>query len=634
VDAVEEIKSRIGIDDVVGRYVDLKRSGASLKGLCPFHQEKTPSFYVTPARGTYHCFGCGKGGDIFQFLIEVEHLTFPEALQRLADQAGVRLEERDDKKPSLKKQLYAANDAALAFFRECLAGNRGARARTYLEERRFDQQAIELFDLGYAPDERDALVQHLRRQGFEERIILSAGLAFQSDEGDALRSRFRGRLMFPIRDQSGKVSGFGGRTLGDAQPKYLNSPQTEIFDKSSVLYGVHRAADAIRKAGRSVLVEGYLDAVRAHRAGFAWTVASLGTAVTVPQLTALSRLADTVVIALDPDPAGQSAAARAAITARNEVARSRVRAAGGSGAVDLRVARLPAGLGDPDEFIRDHPEQWEPTIDHSIPVFEFFFRQKIESYDRSAETWRQQALDELVPAILSLNSTVERAQRLAELAHEVGIDPKVLELGLPRARPERRDRRTSALRAEESQERVRATTTRQLVKDPVIAAERALLSLLLSVVVVPSDAVQLLRDLTIDELQHRQILEAILQWAESGGYDYEFLRETIPQGLRDRADELRASYQAPTDLVPPSVNIAYHLARLRAVRLRSEVEQLHEAMAHMDPDEMVSATQLLGRLYDEREKVDVSLDQLSKSLLRAAGGGPDQGTMLQDSGRL
>src|SRR5947209_15702706 len=326
VDPVEEIKSRLPIEDLVGRYVDLKRSGASFKGLCPFHQEKTPSFYVNPARGSYHCFGCGKGGDLFSFLMETEHLQFREALEQLAEQTNVQLPDREQARPSLKGKLFEVNEAAARFFADQLQTGAGKRALAYLTERHFGQDAIRLFGLGYAPDSREALLTHLCAAGHDERILLSAGLVLQDDVAGRLRDRFRGRLMFPIRDASGRISGFGGRILGDSQPKYLNSPQTEIFDKSGVLYGVNLAADALRKEKRAVLVEGYLDAVRAHIAGFSWTVASLGPAVTPAQLTTLSRLAPVVILALDPDPAGQAAAARTAIAALAEVTRSRGRA--------------------------------------------------------------------------------------------------------------------------------------------------------------------------------------------------------------------------------------------------------------------------------------------------------------------
>jgi len=261
VDAPEEIKSRLAIEDVVQRYVDLKRSGSSYKGLCPFHGEKTPSFYVTPSRGMYKCFGCGKSGDIFTFVEEIERVDFPEALRRLADQAGVQLPDRTERAPSLKKRLYEANEAAANFFSEVLGSSQGERARSYLHERAFEAGASQAFALGYAPAGRDHLYDRLHAAGFEDRLLVAAGLTFQDDVNEKPRDRFRARVMFPIRDASGRVLGFGGRTLTDDQPKYLNSPQTEVFDKSSVLYGIQIASAGIRESKSAVLVEGCLDAI-------------------------------------------------------------------------------------------------------------------------------------------------------------------------------------------------------------------------------------------------------------------------------------------------------------------------------------------------------------------------------------
>jgi DNA primase len=327
----------------------------------------------------------------------MERIDFPEALKRLAEQAHVQLPDRADAKPSLKNRLYEVNEAAEAFFSACLRSDGGVRARAYLEKRQFGPEAIDLFALGYAPAGREVMATALRAKGFDDRILLAAGLVYPEENGGKLRDRFRARLIFPIRDASGKVVGFGGRTLGDEQPKYLNSPQTEIFDKSSVLFGIHRAAAGIREAKRAVLVEGYLDAIRAHLGAYSNTVASLGTSVTVPQLSALSRLTDTVILALDPDLAGQAAAARTAITALAELTRSRGRHAGDAGTVELRIATLPDGTGDPDELIRDHPQRWEAALDASVPAFEFFFDTTVRSLDKNSERWKQEAIDRLLP---------------------------------------------------------------------------------------------------------------------------------------------------------------------------------------------------------------------------------------------
>lgn len=623
---VEEIKSRLSIEDVVGRLVDLKRSGASYKGLCPFHQEKTPSFYVTPSRGTYHCFGCGKGGDLFSFVMETERLSFPEALRKLADQAGVDLPEREQKAPSLKRQLYAANEAAAHFFLETLRGARGSSARQYLQERRLDAAAVEAFDLGYAPPSRDELARHLRQAGFDDRILLAAGLILQDESGGQARDRFHGRLMFPIRDASGKISGFGGRTLRDAQPKYLNSPQTEIFDKSASLFGIHRAVDAMRASRRAVLVEGYFDAIRAQISGYPYVVASLGTAVTSQQLMALSRLTDTVILALDPDAAGQSAAARTSLAALAEVTRARGRATGAAGALDLRVARLPSGGGDPDELIRDRVDLWEAALAGAVSAFEFYFRQTLASLDRNTEDWRQTAIDRLLPIIQQFaGSAGWQAEWVERLASETGVDPRILQRSMPSAgsgAPEpRRTGRMRGPRTRETEARsvVSETTARAVTADPALAVERALVALLLTLVVVPDEAARILESTPMDYPVHRAIVDALLRWRANGNFDYEMFRETLPEDVRPAAGELRALEPPPPDDGKVSVAVAYHLARLRQFRVQAQLSRVRDALQDIDPGDRQGTVESLAVLMSERLKIEEELERLSRQAVQSSG---------------
>jgi DNA primase len=616
VDPVEEIKSRLPIEDLVGRYVDLKRSGASYKGLCPFHQEKTPSFYVNPARGSFHCFGCGKGGDVFSFLMDMERLHFREALERLAEQANVQLPEREQARPSLKGKLFEVNEAAAAFFAEQLQGSGGRRARDYLAERRFGEEAVRLFGLGFAPDSREALLGHLRVAGFEDRILLSAGLVLQDDVAGRLRDRFRGRLMFPIRDASGRISGFGGRILGEGQPKYLNSPQTEIFDKSGVVYGVHLAAGAMRKEGRAVLVEGYLDAVRAHLGGFASTVASLGTAVTPAQLTTLSRLAPAVILALDPDPAGQAAAARTALTALAEVTRNRGRAEGQAGAVDLRVAVLPPDAGDPDELIRDDPQRWQSVLDASIPAFDFYYDRAMRGLDRSGETWRQEAIDRLLPLIQQFaESAGWQAKWIERLARDTEIDPHALERTMPAAGSG--PRRSTPRRPAAGGEVASSTTARGLAADPALTVEEALLALLLHLVIVPEDARVELDGLTLERPEHQAILAAVLAWSESGNYEYELLRDTIPEPMRDLADRLNQRATPLPEDGKVGIALALHVARIERFRTLAQLTRAGQALGDVDIEGQAEAVAAVGRLTTRLNELERRLEDLSKRFQQA-----------------
>lgn len=638
-DAVEEIKDRLPIEDLVGRYVDLKRSGASYKGLCPFHQEKTPSFYVSPARRSYHCFGCSRGGDVLSFMMEMERLSFPEALKQLAAQTGVSLPEREAARPSLRGRLYEANGAAAAFFRAVLDSGAGERARRYLEQRSFGGDATEQFGLGYAPDSWDALLRHLRGAGFDDRVLLAAGLIRQDDSGRT-RDGFRNRLMFPIRDAGGKVIGFGGRILGEGQPKYLNSPQTEIFDKSGVLFGIDRAQDAIRQAGKAVLVEGYLDAIRAHTAGYAYTVASLGTAITAQQLTALSRLTDTVIVALDPDPAGQSAAARTSLATLAEVTRSRGRAAGESGAVDLRVARLPADAGDPDEVIRDHPETWDEAIEHSIPAFDFYFERVMAGLDRDSASWRQEAMDQLLPLLqqfAGLPGTAGwQAMWVQRLAAETDIDAGAIQRSLPGAKtsaPGRSSRRTPAKARDDERQVVSGTTTRALATDPAADVEKGLVALLLQMLVLPSDTVQTLQEITFNQSEHRTIVQHLVTWRETGNYDYEMFRETLPEDVRTHADGLRKGIvPLPAD-GKFSVAVALYGTRLRHLRILAQLARSTQFLADVSSEDRNTAAATVAQLLSERLETERSLDRLMQLVVQSTAAAPAaQGTMDQDSG--
>jgi DNA primase len=633
-DATEEIKSRLSIEDVVGRYVDLKRSGASLKGLCPFHQEKTPSFIVSPSRGTFHCFGCQRGGDVFTFLMELEHLTFPDALKRLADQAGVDLPERRVDAPSLKAQLQAANAAAATVFTELLLSSPGERARTYLKSRSFGRDAVDLFGLGYAPAGREMVLERLREQGFEDRVLLAAGLAVQDEVGGSLRDRFRARLMFPIRDAGGKVSGFGGRALDDdQQPKYLNSPQTELFDKSAVLFGIHLAADSIRKEGRAVLVEGYLDAVRAQLAGHQNTVASLGTAVTTAQLEILSRSTQTVILALDPDPAGQTAAARTAINALAEATQRRGRQPGSAGALDLLIARLP-DQRDPDELVQADPELWTSTLSRAIPAFDFYFEQTLRGLDRSTEAWRQEAIDRLLPLVQRFATSAGwQAIWMQRLSQATGVDVQALARAMPSSRPSSRPhiRPESNGPAKTVPE---STTSRALTADPVAEFEEALLALLLQVVVIPRDSGELLGDATFERPEHRALLDAVLAWRTTENYDYEMLRETVPPDLIELADRLHALNAPLPEDGKVTVAVAFHLARIRQYRVLARLERTRQLLDELPLEDRAAALNTIAGLMNEKRTVDEDLNRLSRLALQSTRSGIDQGTIVQDSGKL
>ncbi|MDR1137486.1 MAG: DNA primase [Synergistaceae bacterium] len=353
---VIEIKSRIDIVDIISGYVDLKRAGNSLVGLCPFHSEKTPSFHVLPDRQSYHCFGCGKGGDIFDFVMETEGLDFKETLALLAERAGVQLSWTGGEKisNSTAKDVRGALEAAKIFFRSSFEGPGGEAARAYLDRRRLSGDDAAKFEIGWSPQSWDSLSRHLVSAGFGDSEILEAGLVVKSDNG--MYDRFRGRVIYPINDDSGRVSGFGGRILDGEGAKYVNSPEGPLFNKRRTLFLMDRAKRAARDSGRIILVEGYMDAIRAHMSGFTETVASLGTSLTEEQAALIKRFTELCYIAYDSDGAGQEASIRGMYILQRH-------------GIDVRVVSLPENL-DPDDFLskEDGAEKFEHALKKALPL--------------------------------------------------------------------------------------------------------------------------------------------------------------------------------------------------------------------------------------------------------------------------
>ena len=354
---LDEIRVGVDIVDLVGRFVNLKKAGQNWKGLCPFHAEKTPSFMVNPQKGIFHCFGCGVGGDAFGFIMRQDRLSFPEAVRTLAKTVGVALpEERGPRPDSGREELYRVMDLAGRFYADTLWKAAGERAREYLSQRSIDPEIARRFGLGYAPEGWDTLLGFMRAQGVAVEALETTGLVVRRESGSGHYDRFRGRLMFTIRDVQGRVVAFGGRGFGDEQPKYLNSPETPLYTKGNLLYALDLARDAMRERNRALLVEGYVDCLMAHQHGFTETVAALGTAFTPAQLAALKRYCEEVVTFFDADQAGQKAAERAA-DLLEPTGTGLAWGINRAGSMEtgtpfrLKAALLPTGH-DPDTFLR------------------------------------------------------------------------------------------------------------------------------------------------------------------------------------------------------------------------------------------------------------------------------------------
>lgn len=443
--AIEEIKARLDLVELVGEYVPLRKAGRNYKALCPFHQERTPSFIVFPDSQHFHCFGCGASGDIFGFVMRMENRTFPEALQLLAQRAGVLLrpptpqEEEEDRE---RRRLQELNLAAAHFFhRELRLGDAAAGARAYLAARGIRPETVEAFLLGYAPDRWDALLGYLRERGYTPAEMVSAGLVVER-EGGGVYDRFRHRLMFPIRDLKGHIVGFGGRALEEAQvPKYLNSPQTVLFDKGSALYGIDRAAAAIRRTGRAVLVEGYFDVLMAHQAGYENVVAPMGTALTEHQVQLLRRLTRSLYLAMDADSAGALATLRGMEVIREAMGEQAVPVPTAQGLVrlervldgEVRIVVLPSGR-DPDEVIRADPADWEKRLEEALPVLDYVLARLAQEADLSTARGKAAAVEQALPLLAEVHDPVQQGHYVQRLAHLVQVDDRAIQARLRQRR--------------------------------------------------------------------------------------------------------------------------------------------------------------------------------------------------------
>lgn len=461
--SIDEIKARIDIVDLVSETVQLRRSGKNYTGFCPFHSNtRTPAFVVFPETGTWRCFGqCSEGGDIFSFEMKKEGWDFPETLRYLADKAGVQL-----KTPSPQEEAAAEEhdnlrnllEESVTFFRHQLLNTPpGKSAHEYLHKRGLSDETIEAFGMGYAPDSWDATIAHFKSKGYSGKELLDAGLVSER-ESDGLYDRFRHRVMFPIRDERGRMAGFGARVLNpDDLPKFLNSPQTAVFDKGHVLYGLDRARKPIRAQDQAVIVEGYLDVIALHQAGFSNAVSPMGTALTGHQLYLLKRFTRRLILALDPDAAGDKATLRGLQLARQTLDRetdpvfdargllrheARLRA-------DIRVTTLPEGM-DPDDVVNRDPKEWERIVENAKPIVWHVMDTLAAAHDLEDPKAKDEIAAQVLPLINDIPSAIERDTYRQRLARLLRVDERAL-MSEPRSRPPGR-RRFRSRKSDEIQE--------------------------------------------------------------------------------------------------------------------------------------------------------------------------------------
>ena len=429
----ERVKQQADIVRVVGEYLQLKKAGQNFRGLCPFHSEKTPSFNVHPVRQIFHCFGCGKGGDVFSFVMEMEKCEFPEALRIVAEKCGISLPRRKESSREERKEnkqratLLEIHREAQAFFVKQLEGTlEGKAARAYLEDRGLDRDAIGRFGIGYAPSGGDVLLR-LLKQKYPEKLLTDSGLVSRGESGN-LFDRFRRRITFPISNESGKIVAFGCRALGDDQPKYLNSPESPIYSKSNVLYHLDRAKEALRRQDFAVLVEGYMDAIAVARAGISNVVASCGTSLAEPQIKLLGRFTKRVVVNYDPDAAGQAATERSLSLLLEQD-------------FEVRVLALPPigdRKADPGLFIREMGKEEYAKVLKEAPPYVDYLIARARQMDLTTGEGKLRAVNFLLPYVQKIPNRILRSEWATRIAQQLRLEEPVLRAALSKAASERR----------------------------------------------------------------------------------------------------------------------------------------------------------------------------------------------------
>lgn len=418
-ETIREIRERSDIVEVISSYLPLKRSGANYQGLCPFHQEKSPSFNVNAPRQIFHCFGCGEGGNVFTFVMRMEGLTFPEAVKRLGEKAGITVEETpvtpaDRQRRDQRELLLRINEAACVFYHRLLLEDAaGAPGRRYLRQRGYEADMVRAFRLGFAPDQWEALVGHLASQGFAREEMRAAGLVREGSGGRGDRDLFHNRLLFPILDPEGRVVAFGGRVLDEGTPKYLNSPESPVYHKGRTLYGLYQGRDAIRHARAVLVVEGYFDLLALHRAGIANAVAACGTALTADHARLLKRYAEQAILVFDADKAGRQATFRAMDALLPE-------------GVAVNAVGLAAGE-DPDSFLaKEGAAAFQSRLSEARPALELFLDEQLQLHGESVAGLAR-AGEEVLARIRRLPSDLERNLYLKKLAARTGLDETLLQ---------------------------------------------------------------------------------------------------------------------------------------------------------------------------------------------------------------
>jgi DNA primase len=532
---IDEVKQRLDIVEVIGEYVSLTKAGRTLRALCPFHSEKHPSFYVYPERQSWHCFGaCSTGGDVFSFVMKRQGIDFGEALRFLAKRAGVTIPSRvePDAGRDERERLYQVNAAAAQYFHNLLLNSpNGERARNYVANRGLSLKLITEFQLGFSLNSWEALKQYLMEKGCTEPEMLGGGLIIEGEAGGT-HDRFRNKLMFPIFDSRGRITGFGARVLDDSLPKYLNSPQTPVFDKSGSLYGINLATTPIRQQDLAIIVEGYMDVITAHQNGFSNVVASMGIAVTEKQVNTLKRLTRNMALALDADTAGEEAMLRG-VGYENTLN------------AEVKVILMPQGK-DPDDVIREDAVSWQKLLDGALPIIDYTFNKVVSELDLTTAKGKSSAVDKLMPIVAEIKDTVRQAHYLQKLAGLVRVSERSLETALRRIKPSQVRRR---VKEPEPVSRV----MQPLLSSPV---EEYCLALLLQ----HSELKDNYQGLSPEYFENTQNREIFIAWQQAS--DLPSLKEGLDPTIYERIDSLVSKSLPPTQVEQRYSDCVLNLRRI------------------------------------------------------------------------
>ena len=581
---ITEVKQRLDIVELVSEYVTLQKAGRNFKGLCPFHTEKHPSFFVFPEQQSWHCFGaCGTGGDIFSFIMKKEGIDFGQALRLLAQRGGITLSSREapsKAEDEKKERLFQINEAAAEYYHHLLLSTKGSEAaRKYLAKRKIVSETIRDFRLGFSPDAWEILKNYLLGKGYTETELMEAGLLVAKEEGGSY-DRFRNRLMFPICDSQGRVTGFGARVLDDSLPKYINSPQTLVFDKSSSLYGIDKAKSEIRKKNSVIIVEGYMDVLTAHQQGWRNVVGSMGTSLTEKQVGSLRKLTNNITLALDADLAGEEATLRGkAILAYSNA--------------EANVILLPSGK-DPDEVIGEDPVLWQKLVEQAMPILDFAFQSVIGKVDISKAKDKSLAVQKLLPSIREIRDPVQQSHYVKRLARELRIEESAIRAAL-------REAKAVLKRPQPNKTTEQSRLARQFVSSPV---EEYCLALLLQY----PELRALAQELSPEHFETTENREVFVKWQHCS--DIRELESKLDISLSEHLDYL------VNKKFPPAIR---ENEQIRRLDLASCVLRLQEKLSR----KLEIEKEAMLEIERERGGVGLELSKLEEQ-------GIDSGQQLQD----